>query len=196
MKLWYAKVDYQLRLGRLVTVWTVHISNAESGSLTPQDASLVTSIFPERDNSCYFMVQENDEIDLFKTPLGYRDGKQLDNLMTLRNYIDGGHEIAGVKILVCVKSIGGRKKCKSQPHVCCIPSLNSRLDSHNQERRPNRKSRPECIRRHRRRDPHPLGLHSGISRSLESIPHGLTHYKPQFQKGETTNALAQSGHAT
>ena len=114
MKLWYAKVDYKLRLGHLVSIWAPHISNAESSSLILQDASLVTSIFPERDNSCYFMVQENsDEGVLCKTPLGYRDGKQLDGLITLKNYIDGGYEVPGAKVLVCVKSIGGGKKCES-----------------------------------------------------------------------------------
>ena len=74
----------------------------------------MTSIFPERDHSCYFMVQENsDEGVLCKTPLGYRDGKQMDGLITLKNYIAGGHEVGGVRVLVCVKSIGGRKKCGS-----------------------------------------------------------------------------------
>ena len=59
------------------------------------------------------MVQEkSDEGVLCKTPLGYRDGKQLDGLITLQNYTNGGHEILGVKVLVCVKSIGGRKKCE------------------------------------------------------------------------------------
>ncbi|KAL2038130.1 hypothetical protein N7G274_009077 [Stereocaulon virgatum] len=111
VKLWYAKVDYEIRLGHLVSIWTPHISNAESGSPTLQGAPLVTSIFPERDNSCYFLVQEeSDEGVLCKTPLGYRDGKQLDGLMTLKSCINGGHEVSGVKVLVCVKSIGGRKK--------------------------------------------------------------------------------------
>lgn len=113
VKLWYARVDYDLHLGLLVSIWTPHVSNAESSSLTVRDASLVTSIFPERDNSCYFMVQEqSDEGVMCKTPLGYRDGKQLDGLMTLKSFIEGGHELADGKILVCVKSIGGRKKCK------------------------------------------------------------------------------------
>lgn len=113
VKLWYSKVDYHLRLGLLVSIWTPHVSSAESSSLTLQVSSLVTSIFPERDNSCYFMVQEqSDEGVLCKTPFGYRDGKDLDGLVTLRSFIDGGHEVAGVKILVCVKSIGMRKKCE------------------------------------------------------------------------------------
>ena len=81
--------------------------------MTLQDASLITSIFPERDNSCYFMVQDrSDEGVLCKTPIGYRDGKSLDSLMTLKNYVDGGHEVNGGKVLVCVKSIGGSRKCQ------------------------------------------------------------------------------------
>ena len=117
MKLWYAKVAYNLRLGLLVSIWTPHVSNAESSSLTVRDASLVTSIFPERDNSCYFMVQEkSDEGVICKTPLGYRDGKQMNGLMTLKNFIEGGHELTDGKILVCVKSIGGRKKCEDEAH--------------------------------------------------------------------------------
>lgn len=112
VKLWYAKNDYQLRIGQLVSIWTPHVSNAESNSLILQYASLVTSIFPERDNSCYFLVQEkSDEGILCKTPLGYQSGKQLDGLITLKNFMDGGHEVAAGKVLVCVKSIGGRNKC-------------------------------------------------------------------------------------
>jgi len=114
VKLWYSKVDYKLRLGILASIWTPHISNADSSSLTLHDAALVTSIFPERDNSCYFMVQENsDEGVLCKTPLGYRDGKQLDGLITLKNYVEGGHDVEGGKVLVAVKSIGGRKNCQT-----------------------------------------------------------------------------------
>ena len=113
MKLWYAKVDYDIHLGVLVSIWTPHVSNAESNALTVKDASLVTSIFPERDNSCYFMVQtQSDEGVMCKTPLGYRDGRQLDGLMTLKSFIEGGHELPDGKILVCVKSIGARKKCE------------------------------------------------------------------------------------
>lgn len=116
IRLWYAKVDYELRLGQLVALWTSHISPTEyarHGSSTHQTASYATSIFPERDNSCYFMVQADKDIGmLFKKPLGYTNGKQLTGLMNLRNFVDGGHEIANGRVLVCVKSIGGRKKSK------------------------------------------------------------------------------------
>lgn len=71
------------------------------------------------------MVQEtSDEGVLCKTPVGYRDGKQLDGLITLKNYVEGGHEVEGGKVLVAVKSIGGRKKCTS-PSILSFQSLNS-----------------------------------------------------------------------
>ena len=58
------------------------------------------------------MVQEqSDEGVLCKTPLGYREGRTLDGLMTLKNFVEGGSEVADGKVLVAVKSIGGRKKC-------------------------------------------------------------------------------------
>ena len=83
-----------------------------------QEASLITSIFPERDNSCYLLLQEtSDEGVLCKRPLDYRDGKPLPGLMTLKNYVEGGHEVKNAKVLLCVKSIGGRKKRESNvPH--------------------------------------------------------------------------------
>ena len=116
VKLWYAKVDYNIRLGLLVSIWTPHVSNGESSTLTVRAASLVASIFPERHDNCYFMVQEqSDEGVLCKTPLGYHDGKQLERLVTLKSFIDGCHELADGKILVCIKSFGGRKKCEDYP---------------------------------------------------------------------------------
>ncbi len=58
------------------------------------------------------MQEKSDEGILCKTPLGYKDDEQLDGLITLKNFVDGGHEVAAGKVLVCVKSIGGRKKCR------------------------------------------------------------------------------------
>lgn len=59
------------------------------------------------------MVQENcDDGALCKTPRDSQDGKQLTGLMTLKNFAEGGYEVTDGKILVCVKSIGGRKKGK------------------------------------------------------------------------------------
>lgn len=60
------------------------------------------------------MVQQNsDDGTLCRTPKDYVDGKQLAGLMTLNNFAEGGHEVTNGRILVCVKSIGGRKKSKN-----------------------------------------------------------------------------------
>lgn len=118
VKLWYDKMEYKFRLGHLVSIWTPHISHADSNSMAGR-SSLVTSIFPEKDNSCYFLVQEqSDDGTLCKAPLGYREGQQLPGLMTLKSFVDGGAEVLGAKILVCVKSIGGKKTCNvPQIHI-------------------------------------------------------------------------------
>ncbi|KAL8718052.1 MAG: hypothetical protein Q9225_004773 [Loekoesia sp. 1 TL-2023] len=114
IRLWYAEVDYQLRLGQLVSLWTSHVSIVESaggGPSTLHTPTFVTSIFPERDNGCCFMTQaDKDQGTLFKRPLSYSSGRELTGLITLKNFIEGGHEIGNGKVLVCVKSIGGRKK--------------------------------------------------------------------------------------
>jgi hypothetical protein len=104
-------MDYRLRLGQLVSIWTPHVSNGEHGSLSCTQAPLFTSIFPERDRSCHFMIHDDSDKGVqFKTPLGFKKGQALAGLMTLNNFIDGGYDIADGRILVCVKSIGARKK--------------------------------------------------------------------------------------
>ena len=114
VRLWYSKIEYDLRIGQLVSIWTPHVSNAEPSSLVLLNASLATSIFPEKDDSCYFAVRQDiDDGTLCKTPLGYREGEQLKGLMTLKGFVGGGYDVHDGKVLVCVKSIGGRRKCMS-----------------------------------------------------------------------------------
>ncbi|KAI9812898.1 MAG: hypothetical protein M1827_004416 [Pycnora praestabilis] len=115
VRLWYANMDYCLRLGHLVSVWTIYVSAGETSNLTYATAPLVTTIFPERDSSCHFMVHgDRDDDALCKTPLGYAEGQPLPGLMTVRNFIDGGCDIDDAKILVCVKSKGPKKKFTSK----------------------------------------------------------------------------------
>ncbi|TID19035.1 hypothetical protein E6O75_ATG06156 [Venturia nashicola] len=118
VRLWYANCTYNLRLGQLVSIWTPHVSNGEHGSLASSQAPLFTSIFPERDRSCHFMIHENsDEGVLCKTPLGYREGQPLAGLMTLKNFVDGGYDVIDGRMLVCVKSVGARKKITNKKGV-------------------------------------------------------------------------------
>ena len=106
-------MNYKIRLGQLVSIWTVHISRLDSNSMAGQASTLTTSIFPENDNSSHFLIEEkNDDSTLYKTPLGYHEGEQLQGLMTLKSFVEGGAEVLHAKILVCIKSIGGRKTSK------------------------------------------------------------------------------------
>ncbi|KAL8651833.1 MAG: hypothetical protein Q9210_003033 [Variospora velana] len=114
VRLWYAQVDYQLRLGQLVSLFATHISYADpvaSASRTVHTASYAATIFPEHDSSCYVDIQADAIYGaLMRTPLGYDSEKQLAGLITLKSFIDGGHEVLDGKVLVFVKSVGGRKK--------------------------------------------------------------------------------------
>jgi hypothetical protein len=124
VRLWYANTIYRIRLGQLITLWTVHVSNSsEHNSLAPSNAPLFTSMFPEGERNCHFMVHENsDDGTQFKRPFNCKDTRVLEGLMTLKSFTDGGYDIDEPKLLVCVKSIGARKKC--------IYSLPSRSYSH------------------------------------------------------------------
>ena len=109
-------MGYNLRLGHLISVWITHVSNSDSSAFTLQKSSLVTTIFPERDKSCHIMIHEqSDEGVLCRTPLGYKEGHDLAALMTLKGFAEGGSDIADGMVLVCVKSIGARKRCKFFP---------------------------------------------------------------------------------
>lgn len=111
MRLYYTNFAYETYLGQLVTVWTRHISPGEQASLAPASAPLFTSIFPERERSCHItFLRADEEPTLCKKPYGCTDDEVDPGLMTIKNYIDGGYEVEDCKLLVCVKSIGPRKK--------------------------------------------------------------------------------------
>ncbi|KAH6642168.1 hypothetical protein C7974DRAFT_430696 [Boeremia exigua] len=112
VRLWYANTEYNLRLGQLITIWTVHISNSsEHNALAPNTAPYFTTIFPEGERHCHFMVHEHsDNGARFKRPFGREDFRTLPGLMTLRSFTDGGYDVDEPKLLVCVKSIGARKR--------------------------------------------------------------------------------------
>ncbi|KAF2173008.1 hypothetical protein M409DRAFT_62645 [Zasmidium cellare ATCC 36951] len=110
VRLWYASRMPNLRLGQQISIWTNHISNGESGTLSSSSAPLFASLFPERDRNCHLMVHNHSDNGMFRIPLGYRAGLPLNGLMTLQNFIDGGYDVIDAKILVVVKSIGAKKK--------------------------------------------------------------------------------------
>jgi hypothetical protein len=58
------------------------------------------------------MIHTNTSIEcICRAPLEYHRGQPLPGLMALDSYTSSGHDgVVGAKILVCVKSIGARKK--------------------------------------------------------------------------------------
>lgn len=111
VRLWYANLCYPLVLGQLVSVWTPHVSDGKTSSLSVSSAPLCISIFPERDRISHFGLQvDTDGLSLCGTPSGCVNDKALEGLMTMKSFIEGGSEVNKCKILVCVKSIGAKKK--------------------------------------------------------------------------------------
>lgn len=87
-------------------------------NLSVSSAPLFVSIFPERDRSCHLLVHEAGADGLrCTTPLGYKESQALAGLMTLKNFMEGGHEVVNCKILVCVRTIGAKKKRLDHPVV-------------------------------------------------------------------------------
>jgi hypothetical protein len=69
-------------------------------------------MFPGRVTSDHIMIHTTSGGDgVCNTPLEYRKGQPLQGLMMLESYLNGGHDgVTGAKILVCVKSIGAKKR--------------------------------------------------------------------------------------
>lgn len=108
----YFSIPYPIHLGLLVTVWTAFISSTpDKDEYYRLYAPLRTSIFPGRDPSVHIILHENsDSGTRFHKPLEYDAGRNfLPGLMTIQAWLNGGHEIASVRILACVKSIGPKK---------------------------------------------------------------------------------------
>ena len=121
VNLWYFDEPYtNLRLGGLVTIWTTHISSTVSSvaldALQTQPATILTSIFPERDAGCYIQIhQPDDQRHLHRLPLNYGHSRGIEGLLPLRNFVEGaGAEIDKAKILVYVKAVGRPASC---PHL-------------------------------------------------------------------------------
>lgn len=85
-----------------------------------QSATIKTSIFPESDNSYYFVKVNEKKNDarytaaaengtVCRIPHGYRAVRQLAGLMTLGNFIQGGSGVSEAKVLVCIKGIEARR---------------------------------------------------------------------------------------
>lgn len=59
------------------------------------------------------MFHENsDSGSMCKKPYSCNDLEEVPGLMTVKNFTNGGYDVENCKVLVCVKSIGARKRCE------------------------------------------------------------------------------------
>ena len=96
-----------------MSFWTVFISDTTKADTTPINFVIVyANLFPGRVTSDHIMSHTTHITDgICRTPLNNRKGQPLQGLMTLDCYLKGGHDgVADAKILVCVKSIGAKKR--------------------------------------------------------------------------------------
>ncbi|KAI9643763.1 hypothetical protein NHQ30_007112 [Ciborinia camelliae] len=113
VKLYFANQLYPLKLGQLLSIWTAFISDTSKASGASTAGILVcANLFPGRNTSDHVMIHTHSGAsDICRIPLGYIKGEPLSGLMTLEAYLNGGYDgVIGVKLLICVKSIGARKK--------------------------------------------------------------------------------------
>ncbi|KAF7953327.1 hypothetical protein EAE96_006538 [Botrytis aclada] len=113
IKLYFANQSYPLKLGQLLSIWTAFISDTSKADGASTAGILVcANLFPGRNTSDHLMIHTHSgAADVCRIPLGYIKGEPLPGLMTLEAYLNGGYDgVLDVKLLVCVKSIGAKKK--------------------------------------------------------------------------------------
>lgn len=135
MKIYFLE-PYPLHLDLLLTIYTAFLSNGAtdlaqnrrpvfSQRSIPNVATVAATanLFPIRNTSDHLDLHHASETltnELYRVPLHYTPGQAMSSLMTLHSYLAGGHEIPDARILVCVASIGPRRRVvvkSQQTHV-------------------------------------------------------------------------------
>ncbi|KAH8687215.1 hypothetical protein BGZ60DRAFT_363882 [Tricladium varicosporioides] len=116
VKIYFPHCPYPIRLGTLVTFWTAFISGPPKDLIPIPEVSVTANMFPGRVTSDHIMLHTGSSTDgICRIPLRFRKGLPLQGLMTLKSYLTSGHDgVSDAKILVCVKSIGAKKKIPSK----------------------------------------------------------------------------------
>ncbi|KAH8601721.1 hypothetical protein B0O99DRAFT_713739 [Bisporella sp. PMI_857] len=117
IKLYFSSNRYSLKVGQLLSIWTTFISDpSKTEAAVIKGIEVYANIFPGRVTSDHLMIHNNTSTDsACRIPLGYRKEQPLAGLMTLASYIGGGHDgVTDAKILVCVKSIGAKKRVSNR----------------------------------------------------------------------------------
>ncbi|KAH7350983.1 hypothetical protein BKA65DRAFT_453725 [Rhexocercosporidium sp. MPI-PUGE-AT-0058] len=115
IKLYFARDQYPLRLGQILSLGTAFISDTSKiGSNIISTVGVCANMFPGRVTSDHIMIHTTGSTDsICHVPLEYKKNQPLPGLMTLDTWLKGGHDgVVNAKILVCVKNLGARKTIK------------------------------------------------------------------------------------
>lgn len=111
----------ELVLGQLVTAWATYVGEPPTGLVSVPFVMTCTPINPNPGTRQFIQFRQDSQESqlLYRTPLGLEptvaQAKTLPGLMTLGAYLKTGHDdVRGVQILVCVRSVGARKRIR--PH--------------------------------------------------------------------------------
>ena len=74
--------------------------------------ALCISIFPEKEAGSHLKILDGlEDESAHRRPSDWGDDRS-NGLMTISEFMQGGHELRDAKILVAIKSVGARKKGK------------------------------------------------------------------------------------
>lgn len=96
-----------------MTIFTNSIAAANTPAYNIKIPYVVTacSIFPGRDTACHIVFEDKDHFQsAYRAPLDYQPEQALAGLINLKSFLAGGNEVPDVKLLVCVKSMSGKKE--------------------------------------------------------------------------------------
>lgn len=99
----------------MLSFWTVFIAdNKKNEAGVIPDVNITANMFPGRVTSDHVMIHTSPaSADLYHIPLDYSKDVDLPGLMSVDSWLKGGYDgVKGVKLLVCVKSIGATRKLK------------------------------------------------------------------------------------
>lgn len=114
--------DYEsIELGKLVTIWAATVAEySPNAPIRAPFVSVLVPVYPSQQSaSCIKFHRESPEsqdLSLCRFPIDYDPNNpslQIPGLMTLKAYLNSGHEgVPDAKVVVCVSSIGPRKTVK------------------------------------------------------------------------------------
>jgi hypothetical protein len=105
-------------LGQLVSVWATYVGEPSANQDAVPFVSTCTAVNPGPGSRQFLRLEpeSSETFHLYRTPLDFQSASQsLQGLVTLDSFIKTGHDnVCGLRVLVCVRSVGARKRIRPQ----------------------------------------------------------------------------------